>query len=231
MISFSIEQLPLFLAGMILGLIDGALNPCALSVLFFLAAYLMVIGSRKKSLVLGLIYSFMIFLVYFLFMYGALNLISLVGYARIVKIAIGVILIFAGLIEVKDFFFYGKWISLEIPKSAKPKIESFIKKATIPSTFILGFLVALVEIPCAGAFPLAYLAMISSKKGIEAIFYLFIYNFFFILPLIFLTTVFYFGFVKIEKAEKTRLELRKYMRLISGLILLILGSAFLLGWF
>ncbi|MEM5829379.1 MAG: hypothetical protein QW040_02305 [Candidatus Aenigmatarchaeota archaeon] len=230
MISFPIEQLPLPLAGMALGLIDGALNPCALSVLFFLVAYLLAIGSKKKCLVLGLIYSFMVFMIYFLFMYGFLNLLFLIGYTRIVKIAIGVILILVSLFEMKDFFFYGKWISLEIPKSAKPKIESFIKKATVPSTLILGILVALVEIPCAGAFPLAYLAMISSKTGIEAAFYIFIYNIFFILPLVCLTVVFYFGFVKIEKAERARLKLRRYMRLISGLVLFVLGLIFLIGW-
>ncbi|MEM5766606.1 MAG: hypothetical protein QW423_03175 [Candidatus Aenigmatarchaeota archaeon] len=231
MIPFSIEQLPLPLAGMVLGLVDGALNPCALSVIFFLTAYLLAIGSRKKCLILGLIYSSAIFIIYFLFMYSALNLLLFIGYTRIVKNVIGVILILAGLIEMKDFLFYSKWFSLQIPKAVKPKIKSLIKNATIPSTIVLGVLVAFAEIPCAGAFPLAYLAMIGSKSGIEAAFYILIYNIFFILPIVFLTIGFYFGYLKIEKAEKTRLKFRRHMRLISGVILVILGLAFLLGWF
>ena len=223
-------DLPIPILGMILGFVDGAFNPCAISVLFFLAAYLLAIGSRKRCLVLGLIYSMMVFLVYFLFMYGALNVFSIIGYLEIVKLVIGAVTVVAGLIQIKDFFFYGKWFSLEIPKSAKPRIESLIKRATIPSTLLLGIFVSLVEIPCAGAFPLAFLAVISSKTGVENIFYLAIYNFFFVLPLIILTVVLYLGFVQIEGAEKTRVDLRKYMRLVSGIVLLVLGMLILLRW-
>jgi len=223
-------DLPIPILGAVLGFLDGAFNPCALSVLFFLAAYLLAIGSRKKALILGLVYSVMVFLVYFLFMYGALNIFFIVGYLEIVKMVIGVVTVAAGLIQIKDFFFYGKWLSLEIPKSAKPTIESLIKRATIPSAILLGIFVSLVEIPCAGGFPLAFLAIISSKTGLENIFYLVIYNFFFVLPLIILTLVLYFGFIQIEKAEKARLKLRKYMRLISGVVLLALGLSILMRW-
>jgi len=40
-----------------------------------------------------------------------------------------------------------------------------------------------------------------------------------------LTLVFYFGWMKVEKAEETRLKLRKYMRLVAGLMMLALGLA------
>jgi riboflavin transporter FmnP len=41
-------ETPVIILGMILGLMDGVFNPCALSVLFFLIAYLMGLGSKRK---------------------------------------------------------------------------------------------------------------------------------------------------------------------------------------
>lgn len=217
-------ELPIALIGAILGFIDGGFNPCALSVLFFLIAYLMALGSRKKSLIIGLTYSLMVFIVYFLFMYGILNVLSIIGYLEVVKTVAGVIIILAGIIQIKDFFFYGKWFSLEIPKFAKPTIEKLIKAATVPSAILLGLFVSIVEIPCAGAFPFIYLTILAERvSGIMNVVYLLWYNLFFVAPLIILTFIFYQGIVQVEKAEKTRLKIRKYMRLIAGLIMLTLG--------
>ncbi len=58
-----------------------------------------------------------------------------------------------------------------------------------------------------------------------SVFYLLWYNLFFVAPLMILTLVFYFGWMKVEKAEETRLKLRKYMRLVAGLMMLALGLA------
>lgn len=221
----------LLLLGASLGLMDGILNPCALAVLFFLVAYLLAIGSRKKYLSIALTYSFTIFFIYSLFMYGVLSLILLIGYLYLIKFVLGGVIVIAGSIELKDFFFYGKLISLSIPKKAKQPIQKLIKYATIPSTILLGFLVTLVEIPCAGAFPLSYVAILSkSVSGIASLPYIFWYNLFFIFPLIFLIIAFYLGLARIEKAERFRLKVRKFMRLLSGIILISIGLLLLVGW-
>jgi cytochrome c biogenesis protein CcdA len=103
------------------------------------------------------------------------------------------------------------------------------KNATIPSAILLGLFVSIVEIPCAGAFPFVYLTILTERtSGVVNIIYLLWYNVFFVSPLIILTLIFYKGIVEVEKAEKTRLKLRKYMRLIAGLIMLTLGSLMLL---
>jgi thiol-disulfide isomerase/thioredoxin len=225
-------ETPIIILGMILGLMDGVFNPCALSVLFFLIAYLMGLGSKRKCLIIGTIYSLMIFVIYALFMFGILNVIYYVGNLSLIEKLVGAALIIFGIIEIKDFFFYGKGFSLEIPKSASPYIEKLIKAATVPSALILGLLVALVEIPCAGAFPFFYTTLLASKgiQGIENILYILWYNIFFVFPLILLTLIFYLGFAKVEEAEKKRLELRKYMRLTAGIIMILLGLSILVGW-
>jgi cytochrome c biogenesis protein CcdA len=105
------------------------------------------------------------------------------------------------------------------------------KAATLPAALLLGLLVSLVEIPCAGGFPLVYAGRMSkSVSGVATIFYSIWYTIFFILPLIALTLIFYFGFVKVGEAEKKRIGLRKYMRLIAGIVLIFFGTAFILGW-
>jgi len=222
-------DLPLPVLGVILGLADGIFNPCALSVLFFFIAYIISVGSKKKSLILGTVYCSMIFLVYTFFMYGISFLISIVGYMSLIKTIVGYIIIFAGLIQIKDFFFYGKWISLEIPNFAGPKIERLVSMATIPSAILLGFFVSLVEIPCAGSFPLVYTTVLAERvSGVTTLLYLLWYNLFFVFPLLLLNIVFYFGLMQVEKAEELRKKFRKHMRLISGLMLVILGIMFVL---
>jgi cytochrome c biogenesis protein CcdA len=230
-----VENVPLILLAIFLGLVDGIFNPCALSVLFFLAAYMLALGSRKKLLLIGISYSLMVFLVYFFFVYLLTQGISLitkyVGYFLAMRYTVGGIVLFLAALELKDFFFYGKGISLEIPKFAKPHIEKLTKAATIPAAIVLGLFVSLVEIPCAGGFPFVYAGILSKKvSGILLAFYSAFYTFFFTIPLVFLTLIFYFGLAKVEEAEKKRVEFRKYMRLIAGIVLLLFGLAFILGW-
>ena len=229
---FQLQDLPLPLLGAILGLLDGGFNPCALSVLFFLIAYLLALGSRKKCLSIGLVYSLMIFITYFSFMYGLLNVLTFIGYMELIKNIVAGGLILLGALQLKDFFFYGKGISLEIPKTAKPVIEKLVKAATIPSALMLGFLISLVEIPCAGAFPFVYTTLLAERNitGIAAAACIAWYNTFFVSPLIFLTLLFYFGMAKVEEAEKSRLKMRKYMRLIAGLVMITLAIAMLMRW-
>ena len=224
-------SIPIPLLGMILGFVDGAFNPCALSVVFFLFAYLMSIGSRKKSLIIGVTYALTVFIVYLLFMYGILNVIIFSGYMSTIKLIAGIIIIIAGLIELKDFFFYGKGFSLEIPKFAKSTIEKLIKISTVPSTLLLGIFVSLVEIPCAGVFPFIYITILGGRviSTTLSLVYLLWYNIFFVVPLLVLALVFYFGLVKVEEAEKTRLKTRRYMRLIAGIIMVLFGVWMITG--
>lgn len=227
---------PIWILGITLGLSDGIFNPCALSVLLFLIAYLMALGSKKKCLIIGFIYSLIIFIIYFSFMYGILygitNISEIAKNIELLKTVVGIALIIFGAIELKDFFFYGKGVSLEIPGFAKPKIEKLVKAATIPSALALGFLVSLVEIPCAGAFPFTYTTILASSGmslGVS-ILYLLWYNIFFVVPLLALVLVFYLGLVKVEAAEEKRLKLRKYMRLVAGIIMISLAVAMLMRW-
>ncbi|MGB9743453.1 MAG: glutaredoxin domain-containing protein [Minisyncoccales bacterium] len=221
-------QSSLLVLGTILGLADG-INPCMFSVLLFLLTYLLAIGSKKKAIKVGLVFTLGVFAVYFLFMLGMINLISLIGVIQKIKIAVAVFALIASLILIKDFFAYGKWFSLEIPESTKPFVEKLVKRATIPSAILLALLSSLVELPCTVGIPLVYTTLLADKGGAYVL-YLFWYNIFFVIPLLIIIAGVAFVWTQVDKVEKWRLVFRKYMRLTVGLILLFLAIALLMGW-
>jgi cytochrome c biogenesis protein CcdA/glutaredoxin len=221
------SESPIFIYGAILGLIDG-INPCMFSVLLFLLSYLLAVGSEKRALKVGLVFVMGVFIIYSLFMVGMLSLINFIGIIKKVKIIVSFLALIFGAIMIKDFFAYGKGISLEIPKRVKPTIERLIKVGTIPSALILSLLSSLVELPCTAGIPLVYTTLVSEKSG--NLFYILWYNLFFVVPLLIIIALVHFAYVKAEKVEKWRLKFRRYMRLVAGTILLILALSLFFGW-
>jgi len=208
-------------------LIDS-INPCAFAVLIFLLTYLIALGSRRKILPIGLGYIFIVFLTYFLAGLGLFAAVETTGISMILYRVAAVIAIAAGAINVKDFFFYGKGFSLEIPQSRKPLIEKYIHRASLPAALVLGLLVAMFELPCTGGVYLAILSMLANEMTrISAIPYLLLYNLIFVIPLLVILGIFYKG-VSVEKMESWRQKKRKYMKLFAGLFMIALGIIMLL---
>jgi cytochrome c biogenesis protein CcdA len=209
-------------------LIDS-INPCAFAVMIFLITYLISIGSKKRVLRIGIVYISTVFITYFLAGLGLFLAVQTANMSTIVYYVSAVIAIIAGLINVKDFFWYGKGITLRIPKSAKPAINKWTKKASVPAALVLGFLVSMFELPCTGGVYLAILGLLSSNlTKSQAILPLFLYNLVFVLPLFVILGLVYYG-VSAKKLEKWRLKKRNYMKLISGLFMILLGVLMLSG--
>jgi cytochrome c biogenesis protein CcdA len=201
-------------------LIDS-INPCAFGVLLFLMAVLLSMGSSKKALKAGLTYSFVVFLAYLAAGIGILRLIgffSIVGYITAIA---GILVLIGGIIEIKDFFWYGKGISLRIPTKAKPMLEKLIHNGTLPAIIILGIIVAIVELPCTGGIYLAILGIMSETPAF-GLGYLILYNFIFVLPLIILTLLIYKG-THVDNIKSWVDKHKKYMRLAAGIIMIILA--------
>lgn len=214
---------------LVAALIDS-INPCAFSVLIFLLVYLLALGAKNRILKVGLTYIIVVFVVYFLSGVGLFTVIQTTNLTRIVFNIAAILAIIAGLINVKDFFWYGKGITLAIPESRKPVIEKYIHKASIPAAAILGILVSMFELPCTGGVYLAVLGLLADKMTrVDAIPYLILYNIIFVLPLLLILAVVYFG-ISPDKVEKWRVERRGWMRLIMGLFMVLLGAIMLLGW-
>ncbi len=209
------------------GLIDG-INPCAFGVLVLLMAYLSSVKLNKKKLfTICLTYISAVFIAYYLAGLGLLRAVTSLGIGIYVYYLIAFIALIAGFLEIKDFFWYGQGIFLGIPLWGVSLIKKLVKRTTVAGAFILGLVVAAVELPCTGAVYLAILALMTTTEWIKAVWLLFIYNVAFIIPLIFVFLVAYAG-TRVKKIEKWRKQYRRWMRLITGLLLIALGLWMLL---
>jgi cytochrome c biogenesis protein CcdA len=212
----------LTLGSIILSALIDSINPCAFGVLIFLLATLLSTASSKRALRYGLVYVLIIFLVYFSAGLGIMKIISeFSGIMNYIILIAGVLVFIGGLIEIKDFFFYGKGVSLRIPVSIKPTLERITKKGTLPAVILLGIIVALVELPCTGGIYLAILSLMHINKtfGIP---YLLLYNLIYVLPLIVMVLIAYFG-TKTEKITSWVEENKKWMRLAAGIVMIVLA--------
>ena len=212
----------LTLGSIIIAALIDSINPCAFGVLIFLLATMISMASSKRALKYGLIYTFVIFLVYFSAGLGIMKIIT--AYSSIINYIIvfaGILVFIGGLIEIKDFFWYGKGASLRIPINMKPTLEKITKKGTLWAVILLGAIVALVELPCTGGIYLAILSLMHINKtfGIP---YLLLYNFIFILPLLAIVLISYYG-TKTEKITNWVEKNKKYMRLAAGIVMIALA--------
>lgn len=234
---FSIpENLSLIGMGSVLGLANG-INPCTISVLVMLLAYLLTSTSFKQAIRSGIIFSLCVFLFYFLLMVGVYKSFcffqeSLVSYVDPMKMGLGAVFLLMGIWMAKDFFFLkpGQKVSFAIPQFAHPIIKKFISYSSLPAVILLALFSSLVELPCAFALPLSYSAILA-EKAISPYPYFFLYNVFFVLPLFVVIAVVGFGFSRAENVEQWREKFKKNARLISGILLILLGLAFIFRFF
>jgi len=79
------------------------------------------------------------------------------------------------------------------------------------------------ELPCTGGIYLAILSLISDRMAVaEGIPLLFLYNIFFVLPLVLILCAVAFG-LPLESVDRWRQEHRRAVRVIMGLVLVGLG--------
>jgi cytochrome c biogenesis protein CcdA/glutaredoxin len=223
------QPVDLTIPSVIFAAVVDSINPCAFAVLIFLLVYLTSLQIRTRILSVGIAYILTVFIVYFLSGTGFFVLIQTTGLTAIVFKAAAVIAIVAGIINLKDFFWYGRGISLSIPESRKESIKHFILKASVPSAIVLGGLVSMFELPCTGGIYLAILGLLSSKMTlVQGIPYLLLYNVIFVLPLFVILMGVYYG-VSPERMESWRGDERKWMRLSMGAVMIVLGVLMLTG--
>ena len=194
-------------------LIDS-INPCAIGVLILLVSVLRVYKSKKDMLFYGMVYIFCVFLTYLLAGLGILYFLSKVPLfiSEYISIIVGSVVVIAGLIEIKDFFWYGQGITLSIPPEKAKKINEMTKKFTLPAMIVLGVFVAGVELPCTGGPYLAILVFFSQNFDFTSFMLLVLYNIIFVMPLIVILLMVFFGY-KIQNLKRWKQSNRTYMRL------------------
>ena len=204
-------------------LIDS-INPCAIGVLILLVSLMVVYNSKKELLIYGMIYIFFVFLTYLLAGLGILYFLGSVPLvvSEYISVAVGSLIVIGGLIEIKDFFWYGQGITLSIPPEKAKKIHDMTKKVTLPAMVVLGAFVAGVELPCTGGPYLAILVFLSQNFNFTAFLWLVLYNIIFVMPLVVILLMVYSGY-KIQYLKRWKQKNRGYMRFATGIVLISLG--------
>lgn len=211
-----------------------AINPCEFAILILLMASMLIgEGNRKKALLTGLAFIAAVFISYFLMGIGLLEFIrhytlSFSGYFYKIMGGLAIII---GLLNVKDYFWYGKGVLMEVPQRWRPKMKELIRRVVSPwGGFLTGLLISLFLLPCTSGPYIVILGMLATKTTFfTAFLYLILYNLIFILPMTIIVLAMYFGLPP-EKAEAWRKEKIRLLHLIAGIILLALGGVILGGW-
>lgn len=211
-----------------------SVNPCIMSVLALLISQLMLFKAKKRIKKYSIVYISTIYISYFIIgillalglnavltkTSNALN--NIIGFYVILIVSL--IVIFAGIVNVKDFFAYGKGISFSLSKKSKERVIKLIQELSLASIIILGFIITLIEFPCSGIMyaGLISLLILNHISFANIMLILIFYNIIFVLPLI-LIVYFVLKGSNIDEVDSFRLKYRKWFRLIMGLVLIGLG--------
>ncbi|MBU0668446.1 GAP family protein [Patescibacteria group bacterium] len=212
-------------------LVDS-INPCAIGVLILLISTLLALFENKKRLLfVGIVYVAAVYITYLLAGLGLLLFIQRLSIhlEQSLGLLVGCLVIFLGLIEVKDAFWPNKKKGpiLGINPRYAERIKVMAHKATVPGVIALGMFVAAVELPCTGGPYLAITTILSRNFDMKTFFYLLLYNFIFVLPLIVIVGLAYLG-TSVASLKKWKEMNKKWMRFGAGLLMIALGILLML---
>ncbi len=229
-IEIDVGNLPLFFSTFIIAFVDG-FNPCSLWVLTFLLGFVAMTGSRKKILIIGMTYLAVSSLVYGFFILGMINFFYYITYLFWIRVVVALIASTFAIINIKDFFFYKKGLSLTIPEFYKPKIYKQARDLRKPETStwsmvvgaaIMALGITLVELPCTAGFPMIWSSIIASHSVdismFILLFALYILVYFLDEMLVFVTVVLT---LKVSRFEEKH---GRFLKLLGGIIMLSLAA-------
>jgi glutaredoxin len=231
--TLSLEQVGLPLFTLVLGLLDG-FNPCSMWVLLLMISLLAPLNNRPRMFAVAGTFIAVQGIAYFVFMAAWLNLFLLIGLSRISEIVIAALALLAGTINLKDYWRFGRGISLSIPAAAKPGIYARMRRvlqadnltAALFGTMLLGVLVQIVELMCTSGFPALFTRILTLRQldslGYYA--YLLLYDLAYMFDDLVILTI---GIVTLSQHRLQEKEGR-WLKLISGLVMLGLGVYLLL---
>lgn len=212
-----------------------AFNPCAFFVLLFLLSLLVNTRSRGRMLFIGGVFVFFSGAIYFLFMAAWLNLFLLAGIQTVFTVIAGLVALGMAIINIKDFFFPGRGMSLSIPEDKKPglfqRMRALLQADNLPAltlgTVTLAIAANSYELLCTSGLPMVYTRVLTLEglATTEYYLYLLLYNLIYVIPLLLIVLLFTLtlGRHKLQPAEG------RLLKLLSGTMMLGMGAGLLLA--
>ena len=162
---------------------------------------------------------------------GILTAIQSTGISHTFYIIVAVLAVMVGLLNIKDYFWYGKGVLIEIPLTWRPTLKKLLHGITSPiGAFFMGFVVSLFELPCTGGPYIVILGLLAKEvTRTTGILYLLLYNLIFVSPLVILTLLIYKGLSTTAELEKIRQEKIRLLHLIAGVVMLLIAVVMILA--
>lgn len=193
-----------------------AINPCAIAVILMLVGSVISTSGKRKGFFAGITFSLSIFIAYSIFGFIAYFALGAWRIPVALSILVGIIAFVVGVAHLKDFIWYGRMFTTEVPFSWRPKVQNILRsvKGTL-GAFGAGFLMSVFLLPCVGGPYIVVIGLLAERESlIWSVWYIMLYNFIFILPLLGITLAIYFG-TQTGVLEELR---KKHARLLHGAV-------------
>lgn len=191
------------------GLVDG-LNPCAFATLVFLISYLTFAGRKgREVLAVGGAFTFGVFTAYFGVGLGFYKVLDLLGsfLTTLSRWVYALTAVLCAILAIYSFFDFlkarrGKLtdMTLRLPSFLRRRVNAVVRtgaqaRAFVVAAFVTGVLISLIELACTGQIYLPTIIFVASipELRVQAISYLLLYNVVFVLPLLVVFVLAYFG--------------------------------------
>jgi glutaredoxin len=190
------------------GLLDGV-NPCAFTTIIFFVSYLALMGRKGRDILfVGASFTVAVFIAYLLVGVGVLSFVHSLGVintlSRVVYLATGVFCLGLAALSIVDWYRIRRGrledITLKLPDGLQKRVHKAIREGRnmrnyVWAAFVTGFAVSLLELACTGQVYLPTIIFVSGvpELRINALFYLVVYNLMFILPLVVVFVLVYYG--------------------------------------
>jgi hypothetical protein len=203
-------------------------------VLLFLLSLLVRLQNRRRMAIVAGTFVLVSGAVYYAFMAAWLNIFLAVGLSTPVRWALASLALLIGAVNVKDFMAWGRGFSLSIPESAKPGIYSRVRGVlgakALPSSLlavaVLAVAVNFVELLCTAGLPALYTAVLTQQGVSTAAHYA--YLGLYILGYLADDTLMVTVAVVALSHRKLTEDTGRWLKLLSGLVMLALGLILLL---
>ncbi len=216
-----------------------SVNPCAIAVLAMVLMAILMQNpeKRKKVLWAGLAFVIAVYIGYLTYGIVIVQFFKVFeGFLRqssgYVYNGLAILAMIIGALNIKDFFYYRKGsFGTEMPLFLRPKVKKTIGKITSPGgAFIIGFIVTLFLLPCTiGPYIIAS-GLISKLGFLSIIPWLLYYNLIFVLPMVIITLIVYWGFTRVEDVSGWKEKNIKILHLIAGTLIFLVGLGILFRW-
>jgi len=213
------------------GLLDS-INPCAIGILLLFITLMFTLDKKRREILLmGAFYIAGVYFTYLAIGAGLLKVAHLFGRPHAISYYGSWIAIIVGMVTIISHF--SCWVQDNVARffrfslGSRQKMSDIAYKASLPAAVLVGAFVAICEFPCTGGIYLAITGLLASKTTfLVGFLYLLIYNLMFVLPLILIYAL-ATNKIVVAKMVDWQEQHREKMKLISGVIMILVGALIL----